>query len=68
MLLSGDAVEELVKAAANGDLLKVEELLGRPDCNVNGVFAGSTFLHSSMMPGTPGHVFSLNVLCVLDKV
>ena len=48
MLLSGDAVEELVKAAANGDLLKVEELLGRPDCNVNGVFAGSTFLHSNL--------------------
>ena len=38
--VSGDAVEELVKAAANGDVVKVEELLGRSDCNVNGVFAG----------------------------
>jgi len=49
--VSGDAVEELVKAAANGDLLKVEELLGRPDCNVNGVFAGHTGLQAASQNG-----------------
>ena len=45
--MSGDAVEELVKAAANGDVVKVEELLGRTDCNANGVFAGKNCLDIS---------------------
>ena len=36
--VSGDLTEELVKAAANGDTQKVEELLTREECNVNGVF------------------------------
>ncbi|XP_023320486.1 E3 ubiquitin-protein ligase MIB1 isoform X2 [Eurytemora carolleeae] len=49
--VSGDAVEELVKAAANGDLNKVEELLSRPDCNVNGVFAGHTALQAASQNG-----------------
>lgn len=42
---SGDLNEELVKAAANGDVAKVEDLLKRPDvdvsywgsCNANGI-------------------------------
>jgi len=49
--VSGDAVEELVKAAANGDLVKVEELLARPDCNANGVFAGHTALQAASQNG-----------------
>jgi len=49
--VSGDVIEELVKAAANGDLIKVEELLGRPDCNVNGVFAGHTALQAASQNG-----------------
>lgn len=31
---SGDLNEELVKAAANGDVAKVEDLLKRPDVDV----------------------------------
>lgn len=31
---SGDINEELVKAAANGDLAKVEDILKRPDVDV----------------------------------
>lgn len=32
---SGDLNEELVKAAANGDVAKVEDLLKRPDVDVS---------------------------------
>lgn len=32
---SGDINEELVKAAANGDLAKVEDILKRPDVDVS---------------------------------
>jgi len=32
---SGDINEELVKAAANGDLTKVEDILKRPDVDVS---------------------------------
>jgi len=32
---SGDVNEELVKAAANGDLAKVEDILKRPDVDVS---------------------------------
>nr|XP_023399712.1 E3 ubiquitin-protein ligase MIB1 isoform X1 [Loxodonta africana] len=39
---SGDLNEELVKAAANGDVAKVEDLLKRPDVDVNGQCAGHT--------------------------
>lgn len=35
---SGDLNEELVKAAANGDVAKVEDLLKRPDVDVSVVF------------------------------
>ena len=40
--VTGDVHEELVKAAANGDTQKVEEILKRVDADVNGVFAGHT--------------------------
>ena len=33
--VSGDVNEELVKAAANGDAAKVEEILSRPDADVS---------------------------------
>ena len=49
--VSGDVVEELVKAAANGDQAKVEELITRADCNVNGVFAGHTALQAASQNG-----------------
>ena len=49
--VSGDVVEELVKAAANGDQGKVEELVTRADCNVNGVFAGHTALQAASQNG-----------------
>ncbi|CDQ81773.1 unnamed protein product [Oncorhynchus mykiss] len=35
---SGDVNEELVKAAANGDLAKVEDILKRPDVDVSDLF------------------------------
>lgn len=47
----GDAVEELVKAAANGDSQRVEELLLKEDANVNGVFAGHTALQAASQNG-----------------
>ena len=36
---SGDLNEELVKAAANGDVAKVEDLLKRPDVDVSVLFS-----------------------------
>ncbi|KAK2723320.1 hypothetical protein QYM36_001842 [Artemia franciscana] len=47
----GDAHEELVKAAANGDGQKCEEILRRSDANVNGVFAGHTALQAASQNG-----------------
>ncbi|XP_014677222.1 PREDICTED: E3 ubiquitin-protein ligase MIB1-like isoform X2 [Priapulus caudatus] len=49
--VSGDIHEELVKAAANGDAQKVEELLSRPDADVNGIFAGHTALQAASQNG-----------------
>jgi E3 ubiquitin-protein ligase mind-bomb len=50
--VSGDVTEELVKAAANGDSQKVDELLmNRDECNVNGVFAGHTSLQAASQNG-----------------
>jgi len=49
--VSGDVVEELVKAAANGDQAKLDELVTRSDCNVNGVFAGHTALQAASQNG-----------------
>lgn len=41
---SGDINEELVKAAANGDLAKVEDILKRPDVDVSAVTFKVVFL------------------------
>ncbi|RWS13087.1 E3 ubiquitin-protein ligase mind-bomb-like protein [Dinothrombium tinctorium] len=49
--VSGDANEELVKAAANGDAQKCEEILQRPDADVNGVFASHTALQAASQNG-----------------
>ena len=49
--VSGDLTEELVKAAANGDPQKVEELISREECHVNGVFAGHTALQAASQNG-----------------
>ncbi len=49
--VSGDLTEELVKAAANGDTQKAEELVAREECNVNGVFAGHTALQAASQNG-----------------
>ncbi|XP_013779366.1 E3 ubiquitin-protein ligase MIB1-like, partial [Limulus polyphemus] len=49
--VSGDINEELVKAAANGDVQKLEELLKRPDAEVNGVFATHTALQGASQNG-----------------
>lgn len=48
---SDDANEELVKAAANGDAQKCEEILKRSDADVNGVFASHTALQASSQNG-----------------
>ena len=49
--VTGDVHEELVKAAANGDTQKVEEILKRVDADVNGVFAGHTALQAASQNG-----------------
>ncbi|CAF0984861.1 unnamed protein product [Adineta steineri] len=49
--LTGDIHEELVKAAANGDLKRVEDLLKRPNIDVNGIFAGHTALQAAAQNG-----------------
>lgn len=49
--VSGDVNEELVKAAANGDAQKCEEILKRADADVNGVFAGHTALQAASQNG-----------------
>ncbi|XP_058878045.1 E3 ubiquitin-protein ligase MIB1 isoform X3 [Acipenser ruthenus] len=56
---SGDINEELVKAAANGDLAKVEDLLKRPDVDVNGQCAGHTAMQAASQNG---HVDVLKLL------
>ncbi|XP_066272663.1 E3 ubiquitin-protein ligase MIB1-like isoform X1 [Branchiostoma lanceolatum] len=49
--VSGDVNEELVKAAANGDNQKVEEILNRAESDANGVFAGHTALQAASQNG-----------------
>lgn len=49
--VSGDVYEELVKAAANGDAQKCDEILKRADSDVNGVFAGHTALQAASQNG-----------------
>uniref|UniRef100_A0A4W3I2S1 RING-type E3 ubiquitin transferase n=1 Tax=Callorhinchus milii TaxID=7868 RepID=A0A4W3I2S1_CALMI len=56
---SGDINEELVKAAANGDVAKVEEILARPDVDVNGQCAGHTAMQAASQNG---HVDVLKLL------
>ncbi|KAJ7404484.1 E3 ubiquitin-protein ligase mib1 [Willisornis vidua] len=56
---SGDLNEELVKAAANGDVAKVEDLLKRPDVDVNGQCAGHTAMQAASQNG---HVDILKLL------
>ncbi|XP_076440202.1 E3 ubiquitin-protein ligase MIB1-like [Babylonia areolata] len=57
--VSGDVNEELVKAAANGDGSKVDEILQRPESDVNGVFAGHTALQAASQNG---HIEVIKVL------
>ncbi|KAL3868374.1 hypothetical protein ACJMK2_041187 [Sinanodonta woodiana] len=61
--VSGDVNEELVKAAANGDSVKVEELLQRGDVDANGVFAGHTALQAASQNG---HIDVIKVLMKYD--
>ncbi|XP_051879285.1 E3 ubiquitin-protein ligase mib1 isoform X1 [Pristis pectinata] len=56
---SGDINEELVKAAANGDVAKVEEIMARPDVDVNGQCAGHTAMQAASQNG---HVDVLKLL------
>nr|CAB3263829.1 E3 ubiquitin-protein ligase MIB1 [Phallusia mammillata] len=49
--VSGDIHEELVKAAGSGDVQKCEEILQRPDANVNCQFAGHTALQAACLNG-----------------
>lgn len=48
---AGDINEELVKAAANSDTLKVEELLKSREADPNGVFVGHTALQAAAQNG-----------------
>ncbi|XP_067936875.1 E3 ubiquitin-protein ligase MIB1-like [Watersipora subatra] len=48
---AGDINEELVKAAANGDISKVEELIQTQDADPNGVFVGHTALQAAAQNG-----------------
>ncbi|ESP05408.1 hypothetical protein LOTGIDRAFT_208430 [Lottia gigantea] len=57
--VSGDVNEELVKAAANGDASKVDEILQRPEADANGVFAGHTALQAASQNG---HIEVIKVL------
>lgn len=52
--ISGDTIEELVKAAANGDVVRCEEIFKkRPDGskNINDIFAGHTALQAASQNG-----------------
>ncbi|KAF6027626.1 MIB1 [Bugula neritina] len=49
--VSGDINEELVKAAANGDVSKVEELIQTKEADPNGVFVGHTALQAAAQNG-----------------
>lgn len=49
--ITGDVNEELVKAAAIGDIQKCETCLRRSDANVNGVFGSHTALQAASQNG-----------------
>lgn len=57
--ISTDPNQELVKSAANGDAQKCEELLQRPDVNVNGVFSSHTAFQAASQNG---HIAVMRVL------
>ncbi|KAG8187082.1 hypothetical protein JTE90_016178 [Oedothorax gibbosus] len=57
--VSGDVNEELVKAAANGDAQKCEEILKRSEADVNGVFASHTALQAASQNG---HIEVIKIL------
>lgn len=57
--LNGNSIEELVKAAANGDNVRCEEVLQRLDADVNGIFAHHTALQAASQNG---HVEVVKVL------
>ncbi|XP_072016181.1 E3 ubiquitin-protein ligase MIB1-like [Amphiura filiformis] len=57
--LTGDVNEELVKAAANGDSAKCDEILARKDTNVNQQFAGHTALQAASQNG---HIDVIKIL------
>ncbi|UYV76922.1 MIB1 [Cordylochernes scorpioides] len=57
--VSGDVNEELVKASANGDAQKCEEILKRSDADVNGIFASHTALQAASQNG---HVEIIKIL------
>ncbi|XP_013402715.1 E3 ubiquitin-protein ligase MIB1-like, partial [Lingula anatina] len=61
--VSGDINEELVKAAANGDAQKCEEILQRTESDPNGVFAGHTALQAASQNG---HVEVIKTLMKYD--
>lgn len=58
---SGDVHEELLKAAYGNDVIKCEELLRRPDVDVNKVYAGHTAVQAAVQNGL------VEVLTVLLK-
>jgi E3 ubiquitin-protein ligase mind-bomb len=57
--ISGEPNEELVKAAANGDVQKCEEILKRAEVDVNGVFASHTALQAASQNG---HIEVIRIL------
>lgn len=66
--VSGDLTEELVKAAANGDPQKVEDLINRDECNINGVFAGHTALQAASQNGHIEVRHSNNKFVIVSKI
>jgi E3 ubiquitin-protein ligase mind-bomb len=57
--VTGDPNEDLVKASANGDASKVEEIVKRAEVDVNGVFASHTSLQAASQNG---HIEVIKVL------
>jgi len=63
MCFTGDINEELVKAAANGDVAKVEELIQTKEADPNGVFVGHTALQAAAQNGHAEVCLSLIIFC-----
>lgn len=57
--VSGDTNEELVKAAANGNVERVRDVLDRNEADVNGVYSGNT---AAQAASQKGHTSVLQVL------